>query len=147
MPWTTISADSCSMSCYRKSKGKTPGGLPIRLSTDPNDRATAGSSTGGIGAFTLEHPDAFRRVFTAFGTFVGMRGGDRYAVLVRKTEPKPIRIYMQDGSHDELTTFHSALAFGPDGRVYVSEANRIVASSFAGRPSIVAGESGDSISS
>jgi gluconolactonase len=86
---------------------QTPDGLPIRLSKDPNDRATGGGSTGGIGAFTLawEHPDAFRRVFTAVGTFVGMRGGDHYAVLVRKTEPKPIRIYMQDGSHDELATF------------------------------------------
>jgi sugar lactone lactonase YvrE len=41
-------------------------------------------------------------VYTASGTFVGMRGGDRYAVLVRKTEPKPIRIFMQDGSHDGM---------------------------------------------
>ena len=32
---------------------------------------------------------------------VGMRGGDRYPVLIRKTEPKPIRVFMQDGSHDE----------------------------------------------
>src|SRR5581483_5008851 len=31
----------------------------------------------------------------------GMRGGERYNVLVRKTEPKPIRIFMQDGVHDE----------------------------------------------
>jgi hypothetical protein len=30
-----------------------------------------------------------------------MRGGDRYPVLVRETEPKPIRIFQQDGSHDE----------------------------------------------
>jgi gluconolactonase len=82
----------------------TPDGLPIRLSDDPNDRAAGGVSTGGIAAFTLawERPDAFRRVFTASGTFVGMRGGDRYPVLVRKTEPKPIRIFMQDGSHDGL---------------------------------------------
>jgi len=82
---------------------KTPDGLAIRLSTDPNDRATGGASTGGIAAFTLawEHPEAFRRVFTAIGTFVGMRGGDRYPVLVRKTEPKPIRIFMVDGSNDE----------------------------------------------
>lgn len=86
---------------------KTPDGLPILLSKDPNDRAAGGASTGGIGAFTLawERPDAFRRVFTAIGTFVGMRGGDRYPVLVRKTEPKPIRIFMQDGSNDELTSF------------------------------------------
>jgi hypothetical protein len=83
---------------------KTPGGLPIVLSSDPNDRAAGGMSTGGIGSFTLawDRPDVFRRVFTAIGTFVGMRGGDRYAVLVRKTEPKPIRVFMEDGSNDEL---------------------------------------------
>jgi len=86
---------------------RTPDGLVIQLSRDPNDRAAGGASTGGIGAFTLawEHPEEFRRVFTAIGTFVGMRGGDRYAVLVRKTEPKPIRIFMQDGANDELTTY------------------------------------------
>jgi len=82
---------------------KTPNGLPIKLSRDPNDRCTGGGSTGGIGAFTLawERPDAFRRVFSAIGTFVGMRGGDRYPVLVRKTEPKPIRIFLQDGAADQ----------------------------------------------
>ena len=82
---------------------KTPDGLPILLSKDPNDRCTAGGSTGAIAAFTLawERPDAFHRVFTAIGTFVGMRGGDRYPVLIRKTEPKPIRIFMQDGANDE----------------------------------------------
>jgi sugar lactone lactonase YvrE/S-formylglutathione hydrolase FrmB len=74
----------------------------IVLSKNPNDRAVGGFSTGGIGAFTLawEHPDSFRRVFTTIGTFVGMRGGDRYPVLIRKTEPKPIRLFVQDGSAD-----------------------------------------------
>ena len=83
----------------------TSAGLPIRLSTNANDRAAGGLSTGGIAAFTLawQRSDAFRRVFTGIGTFVGMRGGDRYPVLVRKTEPKPIRVFMQDGSNDELT--------------------------------------------
>ena len=81
----------------------TPDGDKIVLSSDPNDRAIGGGSTGGIGAFTVawERPDAFRRVFTAIGTFVGMRGGERFYVLVRKTEPKPLRIFMQDGVHDE----------------------------------------------
>jgi enterochelin esterase-like enzyme len=81
----------------------TPDGLAIHLSTNPDDRAVGGGSTGAIGAFTLawEHPDSFRRVFSAIGTYVGMRGGDRYPVLVRKTEPKPIRIFMEDGSNDE----------------------------------------------
>ena len=82
---------------------QTPDGLPIRLSRDPNDRCAGGGSTGGIAAFTLawERPDLFRRVFSAIGTFVGMRGGDRYPVLVRKTEPKPIRVFQQDGENDQ----------------------------------------------
>jgi enterochelin esterase-like enzyme len=81
----------------------TKSGLPLRLSRDPNDHCAGGASTGGIGAFTLawERPDLFRRVFTAIGTFVDMRGGDCYPVLVRETEPKPIRVFQQDGSHDE----------------------------------------------
>lgn len=84
-------------------KRKTPDGLPIKLSKNPNDRCAGGGSTGGIGAFTLawERPDQFRRVFSAIGTFVGMRGGDRYPVLVRKTEPKPIRVFQQDGENDQ----------------------------------------------
>ena len=78
-------------------------GRAIRLSTDPNDRAIGGGSTGAIAAFTVawERPDAFRRVFSAIGTYVGMRGGEQYYVLVRKTDPKPLRIFMQDGVHDE----------------------------------------------
>jgi gluconolactonase len=81
----------------------TPDGRPIRLSTNPNDRAIGGGSTGAIAAFTVawERPDAFRRVFSAIGTYVGMRGGEQYYILVRKTEPKPLRIFMQDGVHDE----------------------------------------------
>ncbi len=81
----------------------TPQGQAIRLSTDPNDRAIGGGSTGAIAAFTVawERPDAFRRVFSSIGTYVGMRGGEQYYVLVRKTDPKPLRIFMQDGLHDE----------------------------------------------
>jgi enterochelin esterase-like enzyme len=82
---------------------QTPAGKPILLSSNPNDRAIGGSSTDGIGAFTVawERPDAFRRVFISIGTFVGMRGGEQYYVLVRKTEPKPLRIFMQDGVYDQ----------------------------------------------
>jgi hypothetical protein len=82
---------------------KTADGLPIKLSADPNDRAIGGGSTGAIAAFTVawQRPDAFRRVFSSIGTYVGMRGGEQYYVLVRKTEPKPLRIFMQDGVHDE----------------------------------------------
>ncbi len=82
---------------------RTADGRVIRLSRDANDRCTAGASTGAIAAFTLawEHPEEFHRVFSAIGTYVGMRGGDRYPVLIRKTEPKPVRIFLQDGSNDQ----------------------------------------------
>jgi sugar lactone lactonase YvrE/enterochelin esterase-like enzyme len=83
-------------------KKKTSAGRPIRLSKDGNDRCIAGASSGAICAFTAawERPDAFRRVFSAIGTFVGLRSGNVYPTLVRKFEPKPIRIFLQDGSSD-----------------------------------------------
>ncbi|MDR6809070.1 enterochelin esterase-like enzyme [Dyadobacter sp. BE34] len=83
-------------------KQKTSDGRQIRLSKNGNDRAIGGSSSGAVCAFTAawERPDAFSRVFSAIGTYVGLRGADRYPTLLRKVEPKPIRIYMQDGAND-----------------------------------------------
>jgi sugar lactone lactonase YvrE/enterochelin esterase-like enzyme len=74
----------------------------LNLTTNGNDRAIAGASSGAICAFTAawERPDAFRRVFSSIGTYVGLRGGNDYPTLIRKTEPKPIRIFLQDGSND-----------------------------------------------
>jgi sugar lactone lactonase YvrE len=74
----------------------------VTLSGDPNDRGIAGNSSGAIAAFTAawQRPDAFRRVFSAIGTYVGLRGGHEYPVLIRKTEPKPIRVFLQDGQND-----------------------------------------------
>ena len=74
----------------------------LTLSTDPNDRAIAGNSSGAIAAFAAawQRPDAFRRVFSAIGTYVGLRGGNEFPVLIRKTEPKPIRVFLQDGRND-----------------------------------------------
>ncbi len=73
-----------------------------KLSSNPNDRAIAGSSSGGIAAFTAawERPNAFRRVLSFIGSFTNLRGGDMYANLIRKMEPKPLRIYLQDGTKD-----------------------------------------------
>jgi sugar lactone lactonase YvrE/enterochelin esterase-like enzyme len=77
-------------------------GRPIRLSHEANDRAIGGSSSGAICAFTAawERPDAFSRVFSSIGTFVGLRGGNVYPTLIRKVEPKPLRVFLQDGSAD-----------------------------------------------
>lgn len=76
--------------------------MSLNLSTNGNDRAIAGASSGAICAFTAawERPDAFQRVFSSIGTYVGLRGGNDYPTLIRKTEPKPIRVFLQDGSGD-----------------------------------------------
>ena len=81
---------------------KTADSRPIRLSKDGNDRAIGGASSGAVCAFTAawERPDAFHRVFSAIGTYVGLRGANVYPTLVRKYEPKPIRVFLQDGSND-----------------------------------------------
>ncbi len=83
-------------------KQKTEDGRPIVLSKNGNDRCIAGASSGAICAFTAawERPDAFQRVFSTIGTYVGLRGGNDYPMLVRKYEPKPIRIFLEDGSND-----------------------------------------------
>ena len=83
-------------------KQKTSDGRAIFLSKYGNDRAIGGSSSGAVCAFTAawEKPAEFSRVFSAIGTYVGLRGADRYSTLIRKYEPKPIRIFLQDGSND-----------------------------------------------
>jgi len=83
-------------------KKKTSDGRAIILSKSGNDRAIGGSSSGAICAFTAawEHPEEFSRVFSAIGTYTGLRGGDRYPILIRKYEPKPLRVFLQDGSND-----------------------------------------------
>ena len=77
-------------------------GRPLRLSHSGNDRCIGGASSGAICAFTAawERPDAFQRVFSSIGTYVGLRGGNNYPTLLRKFEPKPIRIFLEDGSAD-----------------------------------------------
>src|SRR5258708_36808522 len=84
-------------------KKPTSDGRALRLSKDGNDRAIGGSSSGAIAAFTVawERPNDFRRVFSTIGTYVGLRGGNEYPTLIRKVEPKPLRVFLQDGSNDQ----------------------------------------------
>ena len=72
------------------------------ISPDPDDRGLCGASSGAIAAFTAawERPDHFRRVYSMIGTYVGLRGGDEYPTLIRQTEPKPLRVFLQDGKND-----------------------------------------------
>jgi enterochelin esterase family protein len=77
-------------------------GKTYKLTDDPNRRAICGISSGGICAWTVawERPDAFRKVLSHVGSFTNIRGGHVYHALIRKTKPKPIRVFLQDGSND-----------------------------------------------
>jgi len=77
-------------------------GKSYNLTTDPDRRAICGASSGGICAWTAawERPDQFRKVLSHIGSFTNIRGGHVYPSLIRKTERKPIRVYLQDGDHD-----------------------------------------------
>jgi enterochelin esterase-like enzyme/sugar lactone lactonase YvrE len=72
------------------------------ISPDPDMRAIGGSSSGAICAFTVawERPDQFRKVYSSVGSFTNLRGGNAYPALIRKTEPKPLRVYQADTSGD-----------------------------------------------
>jgi len=72
------------------------------LTKDPERRAICGISSGGICAWTVawERPDAFRKVLSHVGSFTNIRGGHVYPALIRKTEKKPIRVFLQDGAKD-----------------------------------------------
>ena len=72
-------------------------------------RAIGGSSSGAICAFNAawERPDVFRKVYSNVGSFTNLRGGDIYPSLVRKSEQKPIRVYMADTSGDIDNRFGS----------------------------------------
>lgn len=79
------------------------------LSDDPEMHAIGGSSSGAICAWTAawERTDYFRRVYSNVGSFTHLRGGNIYPALIRKTEPKSIRIYMADTSGDVDNAFGS----------------------------------------
>jgi len=71
-------------------------------SPDPERHAIAGSSSGGICSFTVawERPDQFRKVFSHVGSFTNIRGGHRYPEMIRTTDWKPIRVFLQDNASD-----------------------------------------------
>ncbi len=72
------------------------------LSADPNHYGISGSSSGGIAAFNAAwaRPDQFRRVLSFIGSFVNLRGAQILPTHIRKYEPRPLRVFLQDGSND-----------------------------------------------
>lgn len=77
-------------------------GRKLSISKNATDCAITGASSGGICSFVAawSRPDMFSRVYCTVGTFVSMRGGHTIPALIRKTEPKPIRIFLHDGEYD-----------------------------------------------
>jgi len=72
------------------------------ISKNPEDRGIGGASSGAICAFTVawQRPDQFRKVLSTIGSFTNIRGGHTYPELIRQSERKPIRIFLQDGLND-----------------------------------------------
>ena len=72
------------------------------ISKNPDDRAIGGASSGAICAFTVawQRPDQFRKVLSTIGSFTNIRGGHAYPELIRQSERKPLRIFLQDGLND-----------------------------------------------
>jgi len=80
-----------------------------KLTDNPAGWAIGGASSGGICSFTVawERPDKFGKVFSTIGSFTNIRGGNAYPYLIRVTERKPVRIFMQDGKNDIDNQFGS----------------------------------------
>ena len=84
----------------------------IKLTKNPDGRATWGSSSGGSAALIMAwyHPEWFRRVLTTSGTFVNQQwpfnpetpGGawDFHDRLIPNSKRKPLRIFLAVGDRD-----------------------------------------------
>jgi len=79
------------------------------VTANPAGRAVAGTSSGGVCAFTVawERPELFGRVLSSIGSFTNIRGGFAYPALVRSTQnaPKGLRVWMQEGESDVNNLF------------------------------------------
>jgi enterochelin esterase-like enzyme len=86
----------------------------VKLTKDPDGRATTGCSSGGSCAIIMAwyHPDLYHRVLTFSGTFVNQQspynpeipGGcwELHKTLIPNSPVKPLRIWMEVGDHDLL---------------------------------------------
>ena len=84
----------------------------VKLTKDPEGRATMGGSSGAAAAFTMAwfHPEWFHRVISYSGTFVNQQSPENPATpkgaweypeyLVPQTHARPIRIWMHVSEND-----------------------------------------------
>jgi enterochelin esterase-like enzyme len=86
----------------------------VKLTRDPEGRATMGGSSGGSCALIMAwyHPELYHRVLTYSGTYVNQQwppnqetphgAWEFYEHLIPNTPRKPIRIWMEVGDRDLL---------------------------------------------
>ena len=86
----------------------------VKLTTDPEGRATMGSSSGGSAALIMAwyHPELYHRVLTYSGTYVNQQwppnadtphgAWEFHERLIPDSPPKPIRLWMEVGDRDLL---------------------------------------------
>ena len=84
----------------------------VKLTRDPEGRATMGGSSGGSCALIMAwyHPELYHRVLTYSGTYVNQQwppnpetphgAWEFHEHLISNSPPKPIRIWMQVGERD-----------------------------------------------
>lgn len=79
-------------------------GKTYNLTDDRKGRAISGASAGGICSYIVgwERNDAFSKVVSFIGGFVGVPGAGEYPSKARITrgDPKPLRVYLQTGEND-----------------------------------------------
>ena len=86
----------------------------VKLTKDPDGRATMGSSSGGSAALEMAwyHPEWYHRVITYSGTYVNQQwpfnsdtpdgAWDFHEKLIPQSDPKPIRLCREVGDRDLL---------------------------------------------
>lgn len=81
------------------------------LSSQPDMHFICGGSSGGLAAWNAVwfRNDYFRRAFLSSPTFSAMRGGEEAMVIARKTETKPIKLYITSGTEEPDYFFGSSL--------------------------------------
>ena len=79
------------------------------LADDPDLWAMGGLSSSAVASFSAawHRPDRFRKVLSFIGSYVNIHGADAYPSLIRKSTPRPTRVYLQSGS-DDLDNEHGS---------------------------------------
>ncbi len=86
----------------------------LSFSKSPDMHMVAGGSSGGISAFIMAYyrNDYFRRVYTSSPSFLSMYKGDEVLPMVRKCEPKPMRVYLEYSEDEPNDFFGSSYSVG-----------------------------------